>query len=70
MNFLTDNFSFQEANSALPAGQAHERGFELPGAFTGKVQNSAQIGWTKEDYALMWNDQYPADKIVLELSNN
>ena len=36
----------------------------VPGAFTGKVNNSANIGKTTEEFVEMWNQEHPDDMIV------
>ena len=38
----------------------------VPGAFTGKVNNSANIGLSTQEIAELWNEEHPADPIVLE----
>ena len=40
----------------------------VPGAFTGKVNNSANIGMSTEEMAQLWNEEHPSDPIVLEAS--
>ena len=40
----------------------------VPGAFTGKVNNSANIGMSTQEIAQLWNEEHPADPIVLEAS--
>ena len=35
-----------------------------PGAFTGKVNNSANIGKTTGEIVSMWNHEHPADMII------
>jgi hypothetical protein len=40
----------------------------VPGAFTGKVNNSANIGMSTEQMVDLWNEEHPADLIVLEAS--
>jgi len=37
-----------------------------PGAFTGKVNNSANIGLTTREFASLWNQANPENPIVLE----
>jgi hypothetical protein len=34
-----------------------------PGAFTGKINNSANIGKTSQEIATLWNEENPEDKI-------
>jgi hypothetical protein len=36
-----------------------------PGAFTGKVNNSANIGKTAQEIATLWNEEHPDNLIVL-----
>jgi hypothetical protein len=36
----------------------------VPGAFTGKVTNSANIGKTTDEIVHMWNQDHPADMII------
>ena len=38
----------------------------VPGAFTGRVANSANIGLSTEEITQLWNRANPADPIVLE----
>ena len=38
----------------------------VPGAFTGKVNNSANIGMSTEEMVQLWNEEHPADLIVLD----
>jgi hypothetical protein len=38
----------------------------VPGSFTGKVNNSANIGKTTEEIADMWNEAHPDDMILLD----
>ena len=40
----------------------------VPGAFTGRVNNSANIGMSTEEIVSLWNEEHPADPIVLEAS--
>jgi len=35
----------------------------VPGAFTGKVNNSANVGKTTEEIVSMWNEEHPTDII-------
>ena len=35
----------------------------VPGAFTGKVDNSANIGKSTNEFMQMWNEDYPTDLI-------
>ena len=35
----------------------------VPGAFSGKVNNSANIGKSTEEFVQMWNDDHPEDLI-------
>ena len=35
-----------------------------PGAFTGKVNNSANVGKTTEEIVYMWNEEHPEDMIL------
>ena len=35
----------------------------VPGAFAGKVNNSANIGKSTEEFVHMWNDDHPEDLI-------
>ena len=37
----------------------------VPGAFTGKVNNSANIGKTTDEFVGMWNEEHPEDPISL-----
>ena len=41
----------------------------VPGAFTGKVNNGANIGKSTEDFVQMWNEAHPEDIIVLPLNH-
>jgi len=34
-----------------------------PGAFTGKVNNSANVGKTTEEFVSIWNEEHPTDMI-------
>jgi hypothetical protein len=36
----------------------------VPGAFTGKVNNSANIGKTTDEIVYMWNQDHPEDMII------
>ena len=36
----------------------------VPGAFTGKVNNSANIGKTTDEIVYLWNQDHPEDMIV------
>ena len=36
----------------------------VPGAFTGKVNNNANIGKTTEEIVSMWNEEHPDDMII------
>ena len=38
----------------------------VPGAFTGKVNNNANIGKSTEEIVDMWNENHPEDMIILE----
>ena len=38
----------------------------VPGAFTGKVNNSANIGMSTEEMVQLWNEEHPTDLIVLD----
>jgi hypothetical protein len=40
----------------------------VPGAFTGKVNNSANIGLSTEQMVDLWNEEHPADLIVMDAS--
>jgi hypothetical protein len=37
----------------------------VPGAFTGKVSNSANIGKTTDEIVYLWNEEHPEDMISL-----
>lgn len=37
----------------------------VPGAFAGKVNNSANIGKTSQEIAALWNEEHPDDPIEL-----
>jgi hypothetical protein len=37
----------------------------LNASFTGKVNNSANIGMTREEYIALWNKDHPGDPITL-----
>lgn len=37
----------------------------VPSAFTGKVNNSANIGKTTEEIVSIWNEEHPDDMIIL-----
>lgn len=37
----------------------------LNSSFTGKVNNSANIGMTREEYIALWNKDHPEDMIVV-----
>jgi hypothetical protein len=38
----------------------------VPGAFTGKVNNNGNIGMSTEEIVQLWNEAHPSDLIVLE----
>jgi len=38
----------------------------VPGAFTGKVNNNANIGKTTEEIVNLWNEEHPEDLIPLQ----
>ena len=38
----------------------------VPGAFTGKVNNNGNIGISTEEMVQLWNEEHPNDLIVLE----
>ena len=38
----------------------------VPGAFTGKVDNSANIGKTTDEIVSLWNQDHPDDMIIVE----
>lgn len=38
----------------------------VPGSFTGRINNSANIGMTTPEIAAMWNEENPDNPIVLE----
>jgi hypothetical protein len=38
----------------------------VPGSFTGRINNSANIGITTPEMAALWNEEYPDNLIVLE----
>lgn len=38
----------------------------VPGAFTGKINNSANIGLSSQEIAALWNEKNPDNLIVLE----
>jgi hypothetical protein len=37
----------------------------VPGSFSGRVSNSANIGMTTEEFVQMWNEDHPEDLIAL-----
>jgi len=36
----------------------------VPGAFTGKVNNNTNVGKTTEEIVSMWNEEHPTDMII------
>jgi len=40
----------------------------VPGAFTSKVDNSANIGMSIDQIVDLWNEEHPADLIELDTS--
>lgn len=41
------------------------KALNVPGAFTGEIENRSNIGKTKEEFIALWNEAHPDDPIVL-----
>ncbi|NTU56458.1 MAG: hypothetical protein HGA79_09440, partial [Anaerolineales bacterium] len=37
----------------------------IPGTFSGTIQNSEHIGMSGDDLVQIWNDRHPEDQVVL-----
>jgi hypothetical protein len=51
------------------AGTRITAALNAPGGFTGKVNNSANIGKSTDEVMQMWNEAHPEDIIVLPLDH-
>ena len=44
--------------------KAIRNGLNTPGAFSGKIENRANIGKSADDLVALWNEEHPADPVA------